>query len=85
MAFWKRRKRDEPRPQRPVIPWHEAPAPVPVEEKSQFPFAGALTPLMDDLAGDNMPAELTPKDDFAKEKVFDDEVDPSWRDPGTAE
>jgi hypothetical protein len=32
-----------------------------------------------------MPAELEPKSDARREKVFDDEIDPAWRDPGTAE
>jgi hypothetical protein len=39
---------------------------------------GVLTP-------EEMPAELEPKFDARRQKVFDDEIDPAWRDPGTAE
>ena len=40
-----------------------------------------LRPLYDSLTGDNMPASLTPGTDPKKSQVFDDEIDPSWRDP----
>jgi hypothetical protein len=36
------------------------------------------------LSPSGMPESLRPKDDPDKTKVFDDEVDPAWRDPETS-
>lgn len=44
-----------------------------------------LAPLNRDLTGKEMPESLDPKLDPKRTTVFDDEVDPAWRDPGTAD
>jgi hypothetical protein len=44
-----------------------------------------LRPVFEGLTAQSLPASLTPKDNPEKDRVFDDEIDPSWRDPDTAE
>jgi hypothetical protein len=41
--------------------------------------------VFEGLTVQSLPTSLTPKDDPDKDRVFDDEIDPSWRDPDTAE
>lgn len=50
-----------------------------------FPPNPILGPLNRDLTGNEMPESLDPKLDTKRTTVFDDEVDPAWRDPDTAE
>ena len=44
-----------------------------------------LGPLNLDLTGNEMPKSLDPKLNPKRTAVFDDEVDPNWRDPNTTE
>jgi hypothetical protein len=37
------------------------------------------------IANDMAALGIAPKDDPRKDKAFDDEIDPAWRDPDTAE
>lgn len=41
----------------------------------------AIGPLLSDLAGNEIPESLEPKLDPKRTEVFDDEIDPAWRDP----
>jgi hypothetical protein len=53
-------------------------------KQDPLPPNTALDPLFHDLAGNEMPESLDPKLDPKRTAVFDDEIDPAWRDPGTA-
>jgi hypothetical protein len=44
-----------------------------------------LRPVFAGLMVQSLPASLTPRNDPEKDRAFDDEIDPSWRDPDTAE
>jgi hypothetical protein len=41
--------------------------------------------MFEGLTVQSLPASLTPKDDPEKNRVFDDEIDPAWRDPSTGD
>jgi hypothetical protein len=64
----------------------ETPAPPdPIEPRRRtFIGTGALGPILGGLTSAEMPTTLQPKDDPSRDKVFDDEIDPSWRDPDTS-
>jgi hypothetical protein len=53
-------------------------------KEEPFPPNPILGPLNRDLTGNEMPESLDPKLDPKRTAVFDDEVDPAWRDPDTA-
>lgn len=54
-------------------------------KQTPTPANPALDPLVRDLAGTEMPKSLDPKLDPKRTAVFDDEIDPVWRDPNTSE
>jgi hypothetical protein len=52
-------------------------------KQDSLPPNPILGPLNLDLAGSEMPESLDPKLEPKRTAVFDDEVDPAWRDPDT--
>ncbi len=84
VAWWRRRQTDESGASR-----RSAGETTPSEADSRQVWPGRGEEPLQDLTGlltpDEMPESLRPRDDPRKDHVFDDEIDPAWRDPSTAE
>ena len=54
-------------------------------KQAPLPQNPVIGPLFADLAGNELPESVDPKVDPKRTEVFDDEIDPAWRDPSTRE
>jgi hypothetical protein len=73
VSFWRRKQRD-----------NRSPGPRGQEQQFWTRRPDPTQALYGHFKGDDMPDALTPKI-TGRDKVYEDEVDPSWRDPDTAE